>query len=121
MFKKYDDPDVYFSNDNKEIMNSDKHTKEDLLEYAKKHHKIDVSKTFHRISTIVISIILVLSLINVFINSYTLRIFILTSDLYLLSTSIILMFIDEHNFNIKMEKYKEISKKLMKENNKDEI
>jgi len=123
LFKKYDNCDpIYWSSDNKPIMNSDDNTEEELYEFAKKHKKIDVENINRQIRTILIYLILLLSLINVFfINSKIITIIVLTSDAIFLLLMIIDFIIFNKNYKVDMleitenikrfEKYLESNKK----------
>lgn len=67
LFRRYENGDkIYFSEDNKAIMTSETYTYADLLEFAKKHKKIDVSKTITSGSVFYAWIWFFINLINLF-------------------------------------------------------
>ena len=75
LYKNYDDIDVYFSNDNKPIMDSEHNTEKELLEFAKTHHKIDEHKAINLIRLILLYILFVLAIINISILDNTKNIY----------------------------------------------
>lgn len=81
LFKTYQNADpVYFSADNKAIMTNETHTEDDLYEFAKSHKKFDVVRVHNKVRLITISIILLISIINIFVASKALTIMILSCD-----------------------------------------
>ena len=85
LFKTYKNGDpIYYSNDNKVLMSNETHTEEDLFEFAKSHKKFDVFKTHIKVQKVIISIILLMSLINIFIGLRTISIIVLTCYVMLL-------------------------------------
>lgn len=74
LYKKYRDPKMYFSEDNKAIMASDNNSLDELYDFAKKHHKIDEHIVLNLVDVVIALIILELVVVNgVFIKSELLR------------------------------------------------
>lgn len=109
LFKNYKNPKIYFSDTNKPIMTSENNTTDDLYEFAKKHHKIDVTisiMTFNTIICFICAIALILNLI--ILENDFIRYFVLGIDLTVIVIDIIIYEISNHNFNVDMLEHKEI-------------
>lgn len=102
LFKNYHDPRIYFSKDNEAIMTSEDHTEEDLLEYAKTHHNIDVHKTMHIVRFAILILMLILCTINIFLHNTVIRTIILSVDAVLMIELAISHYIFNHNWNVTM-------------------
>ena len=100
LYKHYDDIDVYFSNDNKPIMDSEHNTTDELLEFAKTHHKIDEHIVINLIRLILLHILFVLAIINIFISKKELRYIILSNELILMIEIIVSNVIYNHNWRV---------------------
>lgn len=103
LYKNYDDIDVYFSNDNKPIMDSEHNTEKELLEFAKTHHKINEYKAANLIRLILLYILFILAIVNVFISKKELRYIILSNELTLMIESIVSFNVYNHNWKVKMK------------------
>lgn len=103
LYKNYDDIDIYFSNDNKPIMDSEHNTEKELLEFAKTHHKIDEHKAVNLIRLILLYILFILAIINIFISKKELRYIILSNELVLMIETIVSNAIYNHNWKVKMK------------------
>lgn len=103
LYKKYDDIDIYFSNDNKPIMDNEHNTEDELLEFAKTHHKIDEYKAANITRLILLIILLILSIINMFIHNVSLRHIIISSEIILLIESIVSFNVHNHNWRVKVK------------------
>ena len=103
LYKHYNDIDVYFSNDNKPIMDSEHNTVDELLEFAKMHHKIDEHKVINLIRLIILYILCILAIINIFISKKELRYMILSNELILMIEIIVSNVIYNHNWKVKMK------------------
>ena len=74
LYKKYRDPKMYFSEDNKAIMASDNNSLDELYDFAKKHHKINEHIILNLVNVVIALITLVLVVVNAaFIKSELLR------------------------------------------------
>jgi hypothetical protein len=73
LFKKYDDPFIYYCDANKEIMSSDKNTEDELYEFAKAHHEIDEHRFMSILNIIMTWIAFILMIVNIFIKDTTIR------------------------------------------------
>ena len=74
LYKKYRDPKMYFSEDNKAIMASDNNSLDELYDFAKKHHKINEHIILNLVNVVIALITLVLIVVNAaFIKSELLR------------------------------------------------
>lgn len=100
LYKKYNDPKVYFSNDNEPIMTSEENNIEDLLVFAKQHHKIDEHFVMSYFRTSVLFAMFVLATINCFINNSIVRTIIYTVGILLLIECLISSKIWNKNFEI---------------------
>lgn len=94
LFKNYKDTAIYFSEDNKAIMSSEKNTEEELYEFAKKHHRLDYRKVEDQVIGISLTCVLIISIINIFMDGIFSQ-FVLTSELWLL----VWMFVNHRIFN----------------------
>lgn len=126
LFKNYHDPKVYFSKDNEAIMTSEDHTEEDLLEYAKTHHNIDVHKTMHIVRFTILIMMLILCTINIFLKDTVIRTIILSVDAVLMIELGISHYIFNHNWNVTMRNLNDYMKReitkldsLLDDNNDD--
>ena len=82
LYKKYRDPKIYFSEDNKAIMASDNNSLDELYDFAKKHHKINEHIILNLVNVVIALITLVLVVVNAaFIKSELLRVILLGVDL----------------------------------------
>ena len=82
LYKKYRDPKMYFSEDNKAIMASDNNSLDELYDFAKKHHKINEHIILNLVNVVIALITLVLVVVNAaFIKSELLREILLGVDL----------------------------------------
>lgn len=100
LFKKYNDPKIYFSENNEPIMTSKKNTIEELLAFAKQHHKIDEHFTMSYFRIVVLSLVFVLAIVNCFINNSIVRTIIYTTNTLLLIETFISNKIWDKNFEI---------------------
>lgn len=100
LYKNYNDPKIYFSEDNTPIMTSEKNTIEELLIFAKQHHKIDEHFAMSYFRTVVLFLVVVLATINCFINNSIVRTIIYTVDILLLIECLISSKIWNKNFEI---------------------
>ena len=81
LFRKYENGDpIYYSKDNQAIMTSETHTEEDLYKFSKLHQKYDLYKVNRKVRTIILFIMVVLAIINMFINSNVISTIVLTSN-----------------------------------------
>ena len=109
LFKKYKNPQIYFSDINKPIMTSENNTIDDLYEFAKKHHKIDVTKSILMVNTIICFVsMIVLALNIIFFNNDFIRYFILGIDIAIIIIDIVIYKASNHNFDVDMLEYKEM-------------
>ena len=101
LFKKYENGDpIYWSDDNKEIMSSAKHTIDDLYVFAKTHKKYDIERFILRMNLIIFIILLFVSIANVFINSVIIRTIILTCDFILMLWLGAVSYVSNKNYKV---------------------
>lgn len=111
LHRHYKDPKIYFSDLNKPIMTSDNSTIDDLYEFAKKHHKIDVTKSILMVNTIICFFsMIVLTLNIIFFNNDFIRYFILGMDIAIIIIDIVIYKARNHNFDVDMLELKEVIK-----------
>ena len=109
LFKKYKNPKIYFNDINKPVMTSENNTIDDLYEFAKKHHKIDVTKSILMVNTIICFVsMIVLALNIIFFNNDFIRYFILGIDIAIIIIDIVIYKVNNHNFDVDMLEYKEM-------------
>ncbi len=112
LYKYYDDIDLYVSKDNKFIMTSETHTFEQLYDFAKNHHKIDIYKTTNIVMLCFVSFALVLSTINLFLANSIIRAIVYTIDFTVVVEAFILSIVQSKNYKVdirnSMEKFKKI-------------
>lgn len=102
LYKNYDDPEVYFSKDNKAVMTSKTHTLHDLEEFAKKHEKLTYTNfEFPLVMTYMI-LTLILSIANFWLKKTIISGFIYGINLTNIFWITMKMIKDNANFKIKM-------------------
>lgn len=123
LFRKYNDNKLYFSDDNKAIMTSDNNTEEELLNFAKEHHKYDYVCIHENFRLIVSFIVATFLLANVGINNSYIRAIGLSLDAYVLIDCFISFIVMDHNEKVKMKQWGKdmelLLKEIHKENNKN--
>lgn len=125
LFRKYNDLEIYFSNENTEIMNSEDNSEKELLKFAKKNRKYNVEKSITTITSVILWLAAGLAFVNIFISSEVIRGFVLGIDLLAVCQVLIKSIAKEHNFNLTnkdlVEEIKLKSKILIKkiENNNE--
>jgi len=116
LYRKYDDSKIYFSKENKEIMSSETNTLEDLMKFAKKHHKIDEHVVINNTVLIVLWIAFIVCLINSFIwNSGYIRAIVLTADFFGILITFVSHIVWEKNWKVEMYELNENFARNMKE------
>lgn len=111
LFRKYDDTNVYFSNDNEHIMCSEENTEEELYEYAKKHHEIDWYKTRMKVRGVALTILLILAIINMFLLNKFISNYVLISEFWVMLGMLLDSRIYNHNWKVKMRIHRETFEK----------
>lgn len=81
LFRKYSDLEIYLSNENTEIMNSENNSEKELLKFAKKNRKYNVEKSITTITLVILWLAAGLAFINIFISSEVIRGFVFGIDL----------------------------------------
>ncbi len=123
LFRKYNDSKMYFSTDNKAIMTSEENTEEQLLKFAKEHHKYDYIKVHNWLRVIVSYLVAMMLIANVFISNNYIRAIGLSIDAYLLIDCFISFIVMDHNEKVKMKQWGKdmelLLKEIHKENNKN--
>lgn len=111
LHRHYKDPKICFSDLNKPIMTSDDSTIDDLYNFAKKHHKINIQRAAVMVNLIITYICLIILILNSFIfNSDFIRYFVLGMDIEIIIINLVLWKFDNHNFNVDMLELKEVIK-----------
>lgn len=101
------DTSFYFSKFNEPIMTSKTHTEEDLLKFAKEHHKYDESLSLFNFRVIFAYLTVVLCIINFKLNSPYLSGMIWGINLIIIVEGIFQHIISNHNFKITMKEFEE--------------
>lgn len=99
LFRKYNDLEIYFSNENTEIMNSEDNSEKELLKFAKKNRKYNVEKSITNITSVILWLAAGLAFVNIFISSEIVRGFVLGINLLAVCQVLIKSIVKEHNFN----------------------
>lgn len=99
LFRKYSDLEIYLSNENTEIMNSENNSEKELLKFAKKNRKYNVEKSITTITLVILWLAAGLAFINIFISSEVIRGFVFGIDLLAVCQTLIKSIAREHNFN----------------------
>ena len=100
LFRKYNDLEIYFSNENTEIMNSEDNSEKELLKFAKKNRKYNVEKSIITITSVILWLAVGLAFVNIFISSEIVRGFILGIEILAVCQVLIKSIAKEHNFNL---------------------
>ena len=118
LFRKYDDPVVYYSADNKPVMTSEENTIDELYEFAETHHRINEHRQMGKMTIHIAIIICIACMINVFFfQSKVIHGFILGVDLILFVYSYVAHKIYCNNLDIDLLESYEMYKKSVE--NKD--
>ena len=100
----YSDKDTYLE---RPIMTSETNTEKELLKFAKKHHEYDITLFHSKLRVAVAIVIMIAMWANIFINNSTIRIVALSIDAYLVFECILSRLVDNHNFKVKILKFRE--------------
>ena len=85
LFKRYENGDnIYYSSDNKPLMTSETHSLDELYEFAKKHHKVDLYRESFKVKQTMLIILLILGIVNIFLSIDEISIITLTGDLIII-------------------------------------
>lgn len=113
LFRRYNDSEMYFNPDNKPIMTSEKNTEKELLKFAKEHHKYDSNTVFAGFRVIISFIVVIVLLINVFVENSYIRTICLSIDALVLIELFISSIIIIHNTKISDEQWRDNMKMLI--------
>lgn len=105
----YSDKDIYLE---RPIMTSEINTEKELLKFAKKHHEYNITLFHSKLRVAVAVVIMIAMWANIFINNSTIRIVALSIDAYLVFECILSGLVDNHNFKVKILKFREEVKYL---------
>ena len=105
----YSDKDTYLE---RPIMTSETNTEKELLKFAKKHHEYNITLFHSKLRVAVAVVIMIAMWANIFINNSTIRIVALSIDAYLVFECLLSWLVDNHNFKVKMLKFREEVKYL---------
>ena len=105
----YSDKDIYLE---RPIMTSETNTEKELLKFAKKHHEYNITLFHSNLRVAVAVVMMIAAWANIFINSSTIRIVTLSVDAYLIFECILSWLVDNHNFKVKILKFREKFKYL---------
>lgn len=103
LFLKYDG---YLYDGSEPIMTSDNYTYEELYKFAKKHKTYDSETIILRVFLIISILLMILSIINIFLNSVYIRGFINGADFMIIVAGVCCINITNHNIyvlNLKIE------------------
>lgn len=116
LYRNYIDSRVYFSKDNKAILTSETNTYEELYEYARKHRKYNLTKILGITIMSASCVLLILSIVNIFINNSCLRGFLFGANSILIIVSIVNLNVFNKNSNVEFLELKENMGRLDNEN-----
>lgn len=117
LYRVYDDSCVYFSKDNKVIMSSENNTEEELLDFAKTHHKYDCSMIFATYRVIICWLVNILMFANIlcFNLNKIITFACLSVDFYIITECFISFIILEHNIKARRLELTESLKRAIEE------
>lgn len=78
LYRMYDDPKIYFSNDNTAVMTNEDATEEELIDYLKKHREWNLEDVIFVFMSAISFVCFILAMINVYYHSIVIRTLILT-------------------------------------------
>lgn len=113
----YSDKDIYLE---RPIMTSETNTEKELLKFAKKHHEYNITLFHSKLRVAVAIVMMIAAWANIFINSSTIRIVTLSVDAYLIFECLLSGLVDNHNFKVKILKFREEFKYLRGEEYNEE-
>ena len=113
----YSDKDAHLE---RPIMTSETNTEKELLKFAKKHHEYNITLFHSKLRVAVAVVIMIAMWANIFINNSTIRIVALSIDAYLVFECILSGLVDNHNFKVKILKFREEFKYLRGEEYNEE-
>ena len=115
LYKYYQDPDIYFSKDNKPIMSYKTNTEEDLYEYLKAHREWDLDLIITKIISAMLFVVWVMTIINIFKHSDTVRLIILVGFLPNIIISLVMGIVRCHNIKVDYRDLMDITKRVTNE------
>ena len=113
----YSDKDIYLE---RPIMTSETNTEKELLKFAKKHYEYNITLFHSKLRVAVAIVMMIATWANIFINNSTIRIVALSIDAYLVFECILSGLVDNHNFKVKILKFREEFKYLRGEEYNEE-
>ena len=115
LYRYYQDPDIYFSKDNKRIMSYKTNTEEDLYEYLKAHREWDLDLIITKIIAAMLFVIWIMTIINIFKHSDTVRLIILVGFLPNIIISFVMGIVRCHNIKVHYRDLMDITKRVTNE------
>lgn len=107
LYKRYDDSNKYFSEENVSIMTSEESSYEDLVKFAKKHRKYDIPLIMLKSNVFINGVVYVILLLNIFFRDDCVKGFILGVILMTTLSSTMIGTMEEKNFRVKWLEYEE--------------
>ena len=120
LYKKYKDSKIYFSKDNTMIMSSETNTLDELMEFAKKHHKIDEHFVISKLITYMLWFAFVICVLNAFLwDSNYVRVGVIVTDIIAIIIDVSMYFVWDKNWKVDMYELDENYKQRLKEIKED--
>lgn len=107
LYKRYDDSNKYFSEENVPIMTSEESSYEDLVKFAKKHRRYDIPSIMLKSNVFINGFVYVILLLNIFFRDDCVKGFILGVILMTTLSSVMIGTMEEKNFRVKWLEYEE--------------
>ena len=101
LYRYYQDPEVYFSKDNKAIMSYKTNTEEDLYEYLKAHREWNLDLIMTNTISVILFVIWIIAIINIFKHSDTVGLIIAIGFLPNIIISLVMSIVRRHNIKVR--------------------
>ena len=116
LYRYYQDPEIYFSKDNKAIMSYKTDTEEDLYEYLKAHKEWNLDLIITKTIGAILFVIWIIAVINIFKHNDTLRLIIAAGFLPNVIISLVMSIVRCHNIKVR---YRDLMYTVKKVTNED--
>lgn len=108
LYRNYENGDpIYWSDDNKPIMRSEENTIAELYDFAKSHQRPDLGKTILKSNFWILTVVLVICFANFYLKSDILRGVVITADIIVLLTDLIIHIVSNKNHKVNMRELAE--------------
>ena len=116
LYRYYQDPDIYFSKDNKAIMSYKTHSEEDLYEYLKAHREWNLDLIMTKTISAMLLVVWVMAIFNIFKHSDILKLIIISCFLPNIIISLMMSIVRCHNIKVR---YRDLMYNVKRVTNED--